>query len=53
HLANLGSHSIFLVADEEHTTAFLTEERRHLLQVFPDGIVEETYDVKLFVALNA
>ncbi|OPG06109.1 SAM-dependent methyltransferase [Streptomyces sp. GKU 895] len=53
HLANLGSHSIFLVADEEHTTAFLTEERRHLLQAFPDGIVEVTYDVRLLVALNA
>ncbi|AZP19504.1 class I SAM-dependent methyltransferase [Streptomyces aquilus] len=53
HLANLGSHSIFLVAEEEHTAAFLAEERRHLLQVFPDGIAEVTYDVKLLVARNA
>ncbi|NEA65477.1 class I SAM-dependent methyltransferase [Streptomyces sp. SID12488] len=53
HFANLGSHSMFLVAGEEHATAFLTEERRHLLEVFPDGIVEETYDVELLLAVNA
>ena len=52
HLANIGSHSIFLVAGEESATAFLTEERRHLLAVFPDGIVEETYDVELLVAIK-
>ncbi|MEU6348734.1 methyltransferase domain-containing protein [Streptomyces sp. NPDC047072] len=53
HLANIASHSIFLVAGEERATAFLTEERRHLREVFPDGIVEETYDVELLVATNA
>ncbi|MEU6373218.1 class I SAM-dependent methyltransferase [Streptomyces sp. NPDC046909] len=52
HLANIGSHSIFLVAGEERATAFLTAERRHLLEVFPDGVVEETYDVELLVAIN-
>ncbi|MGW0419363.1 class I SAM-dependent methyltransferase [Streptomyces sp. NPDC003015] len=52
HLANIGSHSLFLVAGEQHTSAFLTEERRILLEQFPDGTVEETYDVELLVALN-
>ena len=50
HLANIASHSIFLVAGEEHTGVFLTEERRILKEVFPDGTVEETYDVELLVA---
>ncbi|MEV0488414.1 class I SAM-dependent methyltransferase [Streptomyces sp. NPDC050508] len=51
HLANIGSHSAFLVHDEESTAAFLAEERNHLRTVFPDGIVEETYTVRLLVAL--
>lgn len=50
HLANIGSHSAFLTSPEERTTAFLAEERAHLLEVFPDGTVEETYDVRLLVA---
>ncbi|MFB6963319.1 class I SAM-dependent methyltransferase [Streptomyces sp. NPDC056309] len=50
HLANLGSHSIFLLCPEERRTAFLAQERDHLLRTFPDGIVEETYDVFLLVA---
>ncbi|WP_328977646.1 class I SAM-dependent methyltransferase [Streptomyces canus] len=53
HLANIGSHSLFLVAGEEHAGAFLTEERRILLELFPDETVEETYDVELLVAVNA
>ncbi|NEB00769.1 class I SAM-dependent methyltransferase [Streptomyces sp. SID13726] len=52
HLANLGSHSIFLVAGEERATAFFTDERRILQDLFPDGTVEETYDVELLVATN-
>ncbi|MFB7507753.1 class I SAM-dependent methyltransferase, partial [Streptomyces broussonetiae] len=44
-LGNIGSHSVFLVAPEERRAAFLEQERVHLLEVFPDGIVEETYDV--------
>ncbi|MBD0838973.1 MULTISPECIES: class I SAM-dependent methyltransferase [unclassified Streptomyces] len=52
HLANLGSHSIFLVHGEEASSAFLTQERAHLTKHFPDGIVEEVYDVDLLVALN-
>ncbi|OIJ84659.1 class I SAM-dependent methyltransferase [Streptomyces colonosanans] len=50
HLANIGSHSVFLVLGEERANAFLTEERKHLLDVFPDGLVEEVYDVLLIVA---
>ncbi|MFG2359570.1 class I SAM-dependent methyltransferase [Streptomyces sp. NPDC048521] len=50
HLANIGSHSLLLVTPEERRTAFLSEERDHLLNVFPDGIVEETYDVLLLAA---
>ncbi|GHG38955.1 class I SAM-dependent methyltransferase [Streptomyces albogriseolus] len=50
HLANLGSHSLFLVQSPDRTAAHLTEERRHVLDVFPDGIVEETYVVVLLLA---
>ncbi|CAL9495438.1 putative methyltransferase [Streptomyces sp. enrichment culture] len=50
HLANLGSHSFFLVHDAAHSAAFLTEERERILTVFPDGVVEEVYDVILLVA---
>ncbi|MEV8126726.1 class I SAM-dependent methyltransferase [Streptomyces sp. NPDC085944] len=50
HLANLGSHSVFLTDAEERAAAFFAEERRHLLSVFPDGAVEETYDVHLLLA---
>ncbi|MFI5977817.1 class I SAM-dependent methyltransferase [Streptomyces sp. NPDC051452] len=52
HLANLGSHSALIVTPEERRTAFLDEERGHLLKVFPDGVVEETYDVLLLVAVK-
>ncbi|WP_262063066.1 class I SAM-dependent methyltransferase [Streptomyces sp. STR69] len=51
HLANISSHSVFLVQDEQATNTFLTEERTHLLTAFPDGTVEETYVVELVVAL--
>lgn len=51
HLANLGSHSIFLVQDPAATEAFLHEERSHLSAAFPDGTVEEVYDVELLVAI--
>ncbi|MFI9648686.1 class I SAM-dependent methyltransferase [Streptomyces sp. NPDC052040] len=50
HLANIGSHSIFLVQGEETTRAFFAEERGHLHASFPDGFVEEVYDVALIVA---
>ncbi|MEU6668552.1 class I SAM-dependent methyltransferase [Streptomyces sp. NPDC046727] len=50
HLANIGSHSGFLVTPAERRNAFLEEERGHVLKVFPGGMVEETYDVLLLVA---
>ncbi|CAM5395478.1 hypothetical protein SGLAM104S_00733 [Streptomyces glaucescens] len=49
HLANLGSHSIFLVHGPDRSAAFLAEERDHLLRRFPDGVVEEVYDVEILV----
>ncbi|MEV6122433.1 class I SAM-dependent methyltransferase [Streptomyces sp. NPDC052077] len=49
HLANLGSHSALLLLPDRGA-AFLAEERRHLLEVFPDGVVEETYDTVLLLA---
>jgi hypothetical protein len=52
-LANIGSHSAFLVLGEEATGAFFAEERDHLLQVFPEGSVEETYVVDLLVATRS
>lgn len=55
HLANLSSHSAFLVlgADgEESTQGFMDEERRHLAAVFPDGMVEERYVVELGVLVR-
>ncbi|MEU6261197.1 class I SAM-dependent methyltransferase [Streptomyces sp. NPDC047043] len=53
HLANIGSHSIFLVHGEDNARAFLAAERDHLLAVFPDGVVEETYVVELLVAIGS
>jgi SAM-dependent methyltransferase len=53
HLANIGSHSIFLVHGEEASAAFLGEERERLTRLFPDGIVEEVYDVDLLLATNS
>ncbi|MDQ0992299.1 class I SAM-dependent methyltransferase [Streptomyces sp. V3I7] len=50
HLANIGSHSLLLVTPEQETAAFFEEERAHLLKAFPDGVVEEVYDVLLVVA---
>lgn len=53
HLANLGSHSVFLTQSAERSAAYLAQERRHVLDVFPDGIVEETYDVILLLATTS
>ncbi|MGW1892002.1 class I SAM-dependent methyltransferase [Streptomyces sp. NPDC002004] len=50
HLANLGSHSVFLVLGEEEARTFLREERAILLSEFPDGVLEEAYVVDLLVA---
>lgn len=53
HLANLGSHSAFLVLGEAGVREFLDEERRRLGALFPDGMVEEEYRVDLLVATRA
>ncbi|MFJ5725872.1 hypothetical protein [Streptomyces sp. NPDC093149] len=37
HLADLGSHSAFLVLGGEPTRRFLAEERDRFAEVFPDG----------------
>ncbi|MFE7120931.1 class I SAM-dependent methyltransferase [Streptomyces sp. NPDC057654] len=50
HLANITSHSAFLVLDEARTARFLAEERAVLGGLFPAGMVEETYVVDLLVA---
>ncbi|MFF7868771.1 class I SAM-dependent methyltransferase [Streptomyces qaidamensis] len=50
HLANIGSHSVFLVSGAERTASFLAEEREQLLRAFPDGVVEEVYEVVLLLA---
>ncbi len=50
HLANITSHSAFLVLGEPGTQAFLADERSRLREIFPDGTVEETYLVDLLVA---
>ncbi|MEV0264364.1 methyltransferase domain-containing protein [Streptomyces sp. NPDC050617] len=50
HLANITSHSAFLVLDEDRTARFLAEERAVLGGLFPEGMVEETYVVDLLVA---
>ncbi|MGW2842293.1 class I SAM-dependent methyltransferase [Streptomyces sp. NPDC001493] len=50
HLDNLASHSAFLVRGEEHAEAdrrFFAEEGARLLELFPDGTVEERYVVDL------
>lgn len=52
HLANLGSHSAFLVLGAEPTRRFLAEERARLAELFPDGTVEESYAVELSVAAS-
>lgn len=51
HLANLASHSAFLLLGEPATRAFLTAERALLAPLFPDGLVEEPYVVTLAVAV--
>ncbi|WP_406858882.1 class I SAM-dependent methyltransferase [Streptomyces sp. HUAS MG47] len=50
HLANLASHSAFLMLGEQGTAEFLAAERALLTAVFPDGTVEERYVVSLGVA---
>ncbi|MFI2380063.1 class I SAM-dependent methyltransferase [Streptomyces sp. NPDC018964] len=51
HLANLASHSVLLV-HADRAAAFLAEQREYLTAAFPDGTVEETYDVVLLLAIT-
>ncbi|MFD6228625.1 class I SAM-dependent methyltransferase [Streptomyces sp. NPDC060232] len=50
HLANLASHSAFLMLGEVGTRAYVAAERELLAPHFPDGTVEESYVVSLHVA---
>lgn len=50
HLANLASHSAFLLLGEAGTRGFLDAERELLNPLFPDGTVEEPYVVSVSVA---
>ncbi|MEV8569180.1 class I SAM-dependent methyltransferase [Streptomyces sp. NPDC051322] len=52
HLANLASHSMFLVAGERTTTEFMRAERAVLTGLFPAGSVDEDYTVDLSIALK-
>ncbi|MFJ8314262.1 MULTISPECIES: class I SAM-dependent methyltransferase [unclassified Streptomyces] len=52
HLANLGSHSAFLVLGAEKTREFLAREHDVLSALFPDGTVEESYVVRLRLAIR-
>ncbi|WP_449481615.1 class I SAM-dependent methyltransferase [Streptomyces avidinii] len=51
HLANLSSHSAFLLLGEAGTRRFLDAERARLEPLFPDGVVEEPYVVSVSVAV--
>ncbi|MEU5704969.1 class I SAM-dependent methyltransferase [Streptomyces aurantiacus] len=52
HLANIGSQSVFLVLGEEATAAFFAEERAHLLEAFPNGLVEENYELVVLITIR-
>ncbi|MEV6681512.1 class I SAM-dependent methyltransferase [Streptomyces erythrochromogenes] len=47
HLANLASHSAFLMLGEDRTRDYFAAERELLAPLFPDGTVEENYVVSL------
>ncbi|MFF3727923.1 class I SAM-dependent methyltransferase [Streptomyces erythrochromogenes] len=49
HLANLASHSAFLMLGEAGTRDYFAAERELLAPLFPDGTVEESYVVSLHV----
>ncbi|MFG2496290.1 class I SAM-dependent methyltransferase [Streptomyces caniferus] len=53
HLANISSHSAFLVLGEAGTQAFLADERARLREIFPAERVEERYVVDLLVAARS
>ncbi|WP_097231555.1 class I SAM-dependent methyltransferase [Streptomyces zhaozhouensis] len=47
HLANLATHSQFAVLDQVETRPVLAEEEAIVGALFPDGLVEESYVVRL------
>jgi SAM-dependent methyltransferase len=47
HLANLSTHSAFLVRDEGPTTQFLAQEHTELLALFPGAEIDEAYQTDL------
>ncbi|MET9468733.1 class I SAM-dependent methyltransferase [Streptomyces sp. NPDC006544] len=51
HLANLASHSAFLMLGEAGTRRFFAAERERLLPLFAGGVVEEPYVVTVSVAV--
>lgn len=53
HIANISSHSAFLVLGAEGTRAFMDAERARLDGLFPDGMVEEPYTVGVHVTRTA
>ncbi|MGX1852604.1 class I SAM-dependent methyltransferase [Streptomyces sp. NPDC055299] len=52
HLAMLGSRSYFAAIGPEAAAPVLADERTALLDVFPDGIVEEAYALDVTVTLR-
>ncbi|NEE15231.1 SAM-dependent methyltransferase, partial [Streptomyces sp. SID7499] len=50
HVANLATHSDFLIGDPVAVRDFFDRERALLTALFPDGEVEEAYLVSLAVA---
>ncbi|MFJ8255518.1 class I SAM-dependent methyltransferase [Streptomyces sp. NPDC094466] len=50
HVANLATHSDFLIGDPVEVRDFFDRERALLAELFPDGEVEEAYLVSLAVA---
>ncbi|MET9700548.1 class I SAM-dependent methyltransferase [Streptomyces sp. NPDC006529] len=51
HLANLASHSAFLVLGDGASGDFFAAERVRLLALFPDGVLREDYVTTLCVAV--
>lgn len=52
HLEMLASHSFIAVLDPTEQESVLADEREALLEVFPDGVVVETYAIQLTVLVK-
>ncbi|WP_351231817.1 class I SAM-dependent methyltransferase [Streptomyces sp. NPDC002133] len=53
HLTHLGSRSFFAAMGPEAAAPVLADERARLLELFPDGVVDEAYALDLTVTLRA